>query len=58
LAVAVEASMPSSVSKHELLAEVGVDHAAVARDGLRCTFGDLLAMVKHHDALGQPIMAP
>src|SRR5882724_3562040 len=38
----------------EITRRVVVLPAAVARDELRGAFGDLLAVVEHHDALGQP----
>ena len=46
--------MPSSVSKDELLSEIGVDHATIFGDGLRRALGDLLPVVEDHDALSQP----
>src|SRR5262249_15836116 len=49
-----KASMPSSVSKDDLLSEIGVDHATIFGDGLRRALGDLLPVVEDHDALGQP----
>src|SRR5262245_13195370 len=47
-----QAFTPVASSKGELLAEVGVDHPAVAHDVGGGALGDLLAVVQDDDALG------
>src|SRR5437870_13784917 len=37
--------------EHDLLAEIGLDHARLFRDLARCPLGNLLAVVEHHDAV-------